>query len=158
MSENNDDLQAYSAVAAPSPALRSLDKLVGTWKVSGRESGPEGEIHGQVTYEWLDGGYFLIQRIDMVHIDHEIKGIEVIGYERSWEGETSPDCTSHFFGNTGESFTYVYDVDDDSLTIWGGERGSPAAFKGKFSSDRNQVSGAWEWPGGGYSSTMTRVG
>src|SRR5258706_12006878 len=35
-------------------------------------------------------------------------------------------------------------------TIWGGRRGSAAAFKGKISSDRNTVIGRWKWPGGGY--------
>src|SRR5258706_13847282 len=35
-------------------------------------------------------------------------------------------------------------------TIWGGRRGSAAAFKGKISSDRNTVIGRWKRPGGGY--------
>ena len=28
---------------------------------------------------------------------------------------------------------------------------------GKFSEDRNLLIGRWEWPGGGYQSTMVRV-
>jgi hypothetical protein len=44
-----------------SAALRSLDRIVGTWEQS-------GGVHGTVTYntyEWLEGGYFLIQRVDL---------------------------------------------------------------------------------------------
>jgi hypothetical protein len=31
------------------------DRLVGTWKVS-------GEAEGETSWEWTDGGFFLIQR------------------------------------------------------------------------------------------------
>jgi hypothetical protein len=67
----------------PYPGLKSLDKLVGTWKVSGPD------IEGQVTYEWMDGGFFLVQQVDFVHSGHNVKGIEIIGYERGF-GATAP--------------------------------------------------------------------
>jgi hypothetical protein len=51
----------------------------------------------------------------------------------------------------------VYELEGDTLTIWGGEKGSPAYYVGKFSADGNTMTGAWEWPGGGYESTATRV-
>ena len=58
----------------------------------------------------------------------------------------------------GDTFDYTYEVDDDTLTIWGGEKGSPAYFQGKWSDDGNTNTGAWVYPdGGGYESTMTRV-
>jgi hypothetical protein len=136
---------------APDPRLKRLEVLVGTWHVSGPT------IHGQVTFEWLEGGFFLVQHVDLNHSGHTIKAIEIIGYGRDWTGTPSQDCTSHLFDNAGNAFTYTWDVDDATLTIWGGERGSPAHFKGTFSDDRNTVTGAWEWPGGGYESTMTRV-
>lgn len=162
---NNSNTQAQQQPPRPNPALKSLDRLVGTWNVSGPE------IVGQVSFEWLEGGFFLAQHFDLDHSGHKIKGIEIIGYGRSWDGTSSQDCTSHLFDNEGNAFSYVWDVDDtgstgeiggsepakDTLTIWGGERGSPAYFKGKFSDDGNTVMGAWEWPGGGYESTMTRV-
>jgi predicted SnoaL-like aldol condensation-catalyzing enzyme len=64
---------------------------------------------------------------------------------------------SHYFETIGNLFEYVWEVSDDTLTIWGGYVGSPAHFKGKFSADGNSNTGRWEWPGGGYESTMTRV-
>jgi len=39
------------------PGLKALDKLVGAWKVS-------GETAGTLTYEWMDGGFFLVARGD----------------------------------------------------------------------------------------------
>lgn len=156
---DNSNTQVPQQPPTPNPALKRLDRLVGKWNVSGPE------IDGQVTFEWLEGGFFLAQHFDLDHNGHKIKGIEIIGYGRSWDGTSSQDCTSHLFDNEGNAFSYTWDVGDmdgpepakDTLTIWGGERGSPAHFKGKFSDDGNKVTGAWEWPGGGYESIMTRV-
>jgi hypothetical protein len=55
--------------------LAALDRLVGTWRLSG---GAEGTIR----YRWLEGGHFLIQDLDLEQGGHKIKGIEVIGRER----------------------------------------------------------------------------
>ena len=44
-----------SDAPTPDPRLRALDKLVGTWTISG-----QGE--GEATYEWMEGGFFPIQR------------------------------------------------------------------------------------------------
>jgi hypothetical protein len=134
-----------------------LDKLIGTWDLSGRESGPYGEIHGRVRFEWMEGGYFLIQHVDIDHIGHHVKGMEIIGYERNFGSGPGQDCVSHFFSTEGDTLVYIYDVTDDDLTIWGGERGSPAFFKGRFSPDKRTITGAWQWPGGGYEATLTRV-
>jgi hypothetical protein len=70
----------------------------------------------------------------------------------------SQDIKSRFYDNTGNTLDYVYELEGDTLTIWGGERGSPAYFKGAFSDDGDTVSGGWVYPDdGGYESTMTRV-
>lgn len=155
------DVQAQYQAPTPSPALRQLDKLVGTWSLKGCDFGADegsDEIRGQVRFEWMEGGFYLVQHVDIVHAGNRNRGIEIIGCERGWGAEQAgEDCTSHYFGSAGEHFSYVYDVDGETITIWGGERGSPAAFRGSFSADRKTITGAWKWPGGGYSATMTKV-
>jgi hypothetical protein len=148
---NETNTQAVDQSSEPRPGLRSLDRLVGTWHVSGPD------IEGEVKYEWMEGGFFLLQRVDMVHSGRTIKGLEVIGYAQEF-GATEPaeDITSRFYGNTGETLDYTYEVDSETLTIWGGQKGSPAYYKGQWSDDGSVNSGAWVWPGGGYDSTMTR--
>lgn len=81
-----------------------------------------------------------------------------VGYPASPFGATEPsqDIRSRYFDNMGNTFEYTYEVTDDTLTIWGGERGSPAYYQGKFSEDGTNT-GAWQPGGGGYDSTMTRV-
>ena len=59
--------------AQPDAALKRLGRLVGTWQVS-------GEAHGTVTYAWMEGGFFLIQHVDL----GQAKGIEIIGRERGY--------------------------------------------------------------------------
>ena len=49
MSDTNN-IQAGYQPSQPNPALKKLDKLVGTWEVS-------GGAQGAVTYEWMEGGY-----------------------------------------------------------------------------------------------------
>ncbi|CAA9555485.1 MAG: hypothetical protein AVDCRST_MAG18-644 [uncultured Thermomicrobiales bacterium] len=150
MTENTN----RQATPRPSAALKQLDVLVGTWDVSGPD------IQGQVRYAWLEGGFFLIQHVDFNHGGHTIKGMEIIGQERGF-GATEPteEITSRWYDAAGNTFQYTYEVDGDTLTIWGGERGSPAYYRGTFNADRNVNSGTWVYPGGGgYDSTMTRVG
>ena len=128
-----------------------FDRLVGTWTVS-------GGAEGTVTYEWLND-HFLLQRVDLVHGGSTIRGMEVIGRLRPFGGEPSADVHSRYYGGDGSTLDYVYEVEGDTLTIWGGERGSPAYYRGTFSADGDTVVGAWVYPGGGgYDSTMTRTG
>jgi hypothetical protein len=69
----------------------------------------------------------------------------------------SPDCVSQYFDNKDNLFTYVSDMEDDTLTIWGGQRGSPAYYKGKFSKDGYTLMGSLVYPRGGYNSISTKI-
>ena len=140
----------------PAPDLRRLERLVGTWK----QSDPTGNdgIDGTTTFDRMEGGFFLIQHVNLVQGDSTTKGIEIIGHELLF-GETEPsaDIKSRYYGNKGETFDYVYELEGDTLTIWGGEKGSPAYYRGTFSDDDNTLTGGWVWPGGGYDAKSTRV-
>ena len=137
--------------AEPSDAVRALDRLVGIWRVTG------GAV-GTVRYEWLEGGFFLLQHVELDHGGHEIRGLEVIGHERPFMSEPGEDLRSRFYSSTGDTLDYVYELEGDVLTIWGGEKGSPAYYRATFSEDGDTVTGGWVFPGaGGYSSDMTRV-
>lgn len=128
-------------------ALASLDRLVGTWQVSGSE-----DLRGIVHYEWMnDERSFLVQHVDLVQNGERSRGIELIGYHPGRQ-----QLTSHYFGSEGEPLEYTWRVTKDTLTIWFGNETSPARYVGSFSNDANTNSGGWEWPGGGYKSSMTR--
>ncbi|HJQ14741.1 MAG TPA: hypothetical protein VJ830_08345 [Anaerolineales bacterium] len=136
----------------PNPDLKPLERLIGTWKQS-------GELDGKITYEWAPGGFFLLQHVDFMHGENKIKGVEIIGHESVFGTEPSSEIKSRFYSFfDGMTLDYVYEIEGDTLTIWGGEKGSPAYYKGTFSEDGNTLTGSWVYPGGGgYDAVSTKV-
>ena len=139
--DHTNDARAYQQPEPP-PDLKSLgDGLVGTWEIA-------GGAQGTVTYEWMEGGFFLLQRVDLGQF----------GHERPFGAEPSEEIKSRFYSNKGDTLDYVYELEGDILTIWGGEKGSPAYYRGNFSKVGDTLTGAWHYPGGGgYEATSTRV-
>lgn len=146
------DTQGFSQAARPQPSerLRALDRLVGTWTVSG---GAEGTVR----YELMDGGHFLIQHVELEQNGQTVTGFEVIGHLHPFGEPVSTEIFSRFYDSEGNTFDYVYELDGDTLTIWAGAQGSPAYFRGVFAADDGIMTGDWVYPGGGgYPSAMVR--
>ncbi len=143
---------ATPRAAQPDDALRRLDRLVGTWQIS-------GDASGQVRYEWLEGGFFLLQHVALEQGGERTTGLEVIGRERPYgASEPSEAIRSRYYDSRGSTLDYVYELDGDTLTIWFGERGSPAYYRGEFNAEGTVLTGAWVYPGGGYETSATKVG
>src|SRR5215211_688880 len=108
----------------------------------------------------MEGGFFLLQHVEMTSTDNVIKGIEIIGHvQEGFGAPPSEGIKSRYYDNMGNTLDYVYELDGDTLTIWGGEKGSPAFYKATFNDDGTTLTGEWVYPGGGgYHSTATRVG
>jgi hypothetical protein len=113
MTQEATSTQVLQQSPTPDSVLKALgDALVGTWEIS-------GGAQGQVRYEWLEGGFFLIQHVEL----NSNKGIEIIGRERLFGAtEPSKDIKSRYYGHDGSTFDYVYELEGDTLTIWGGEK------------------------------------
>ena len=90
-----DDTDAQ--VPQPDPALQRLQPLVGTWTMKGHFIGSEEEnITGQATFEWLDGGFFMQQdvEIDLAGQVH-VKSRELIGFDPetgAFASHVDPTC------------------------------------------------------------------
>lgn len=130
--------------------LQRLGRLVGTWDVSGGAT-------GRTSFEWMDGGHFLVQRGRLDHDGHEVRMTEIIGYEHPFGGERGTEVKSRVYDADGNTLDYVYELAGDELTIWGGFKGSPGHFKGVFTENGNRLTGDWVYPGGGYHATMVRT-
>jgi hypothetical protein len=126
----------------PHPALRRLDFLVGRWSMRGHLLGStEENIVGQAEYEWLPGGHFLRQRVQLdfagfIQIDSE----EIIRYDA--QAET---FKSHVYSNLSpEPLPYEWDVrEDSSMTIRVSYGPLDATFEGRLSDDGERFSGGW---------------
>jgi hypothetical protein len=147
----SDVTEPQQQPAGPSSQMAALDRLVGTWEVT-------GEAEGAVRYEWMPGRFFLLQHVELTQYGQPTTGLEVIGHLQPFGESPTAEVWSRFYDSAGNTLDYVYELDGDTLTIWAGAKGSPAYYTGTFSADGHSVSGDWVYPGGGgYSSTMTRV-
>lgn len=152
MSENTNAQAAQKQQSTPNPDLKSFEKLIGTWKVS-------GELQGTNTFEWAEGGFFLIQRFDFEKDGHPIRGIEIIGHEKNFLGESSEEIKTRVYSFTdGMTLDYVYVMDEQGdLTIWMEKKNSDGFMKGVFSDDGNRMNIEWTYPGGGYKATAVKA-
>lgn len=149
---DNNDIQAEQP-STPHPALRALEVMVGTWDLKGRDFTTNDEISGQSTFEWMEGGFFLVHRFNLSYAGRKFTGIEYIGYDAK-----SRHLKTHVFSTQDPNpLEYTWEVDEYTFTNWFGNVGSSNRYKGRFSEDRDTLIGQWEWPGGGYEATMTRI-
>lgn len=139
MAENGSDQGATGQPPGPDPALRKLDRFVGTWDVRGRTLGAErDDVSGRLTFEWLPGGFFLQQRVELDFRGYEIRGLEIIGYDAA----TDRFPSTVFSNLVGAPIPYEYDVQGDRVTIRT-ELGGGATFTGRWAEDGESMSGGW---------------
>ena len=95
MNMSDDTMSFQPQAAEPSAALRRLNRLAGTWAMS-------GDVQGTVTYAWMEGGFFLIQHVDLVQQDGQrTTGMEVIGHLHPYGAEPSVEIHSRYYDSQG---------------------------------------------------------
>ena len=94
------------------PGLQPFDALIGTWSTEATHPMFEGVVAGSVTFEWLEGGRFLVQR---VHNEHDLfpDAVCVIG-----PPEHGDAPVMEYFDSRGVRRTYGIALDDGVLRIW----------------------------------------
>jgi hypothetical protein len=105
----------------PNPALQPFSVLIGEWETTGQHHLMPGvTLHGRATFEWLEGGAFMLWRseIDEPGIP---SGLAVFG---------SDDATGEFFmayfDERGISRKYEMSMDGNVWKYW---RNSPGFFQ-----------------------------
>lgn len=95
------------------PRMEPFDALVGTWDTEATHPLLDGGVvTGHVTYEWLEGGHFLLQRS---HNDHELfpDGLGVIGVPEEGDG-----LRLEYFDSRGVRRTYETSFEDGVWRVW----------------------------------------
>jgi len=120
----------------PDPALKRLERLVGTWSIRGRTlDAQDDNISGRVTIEWLPGGFFLQQRGEMEFMGSRVQSLELVGYDPSTQA-----FSSYVYSNLGGvPHRYNWDVQGDVVTHWT----DGSKYTGTFSEDGTILSGGW---------------
>src|SRR5262245_49644551 len=132
MTDNTDLPQA-------DPALRRLDRLVGSWSMEGNVVGSdERNIRGETMFRWLPGGFFLEQRARIDFMGLRIDSLELIGHDP--DTDTFPSTVFSNFSPL--PLPYRWDVQGDSVTITVSYQPLDATFTGSWRED-GTFSGGW---------------
>jgi hypothetical protein len=119
-----------------------LEVLVGKWKTEGRTretpEAPAVRIDAWDTYEWLDGGFALLHRVDARVGDQHVQGAEIIGYDPGRQA-----YITQYFGSDGPSAYEAELSDEQGAVVWR-MRSQADRFTGTFSDDGNTITGHWE--------------
>jgi hypothetical protein len=131
---------AEAQAPRPDPALKRLDRFVGTWEMEGHLLGSDDpSINGRATYRWLPGGFFLEQDIELDFMGLMISSHELIGYDP--ETDTFP---STVFSNMSPApLPYRWQVEGDDVTITVTYGPLDATFTGRFEESGERFSGGW---------------
>ena len=99
-------------MTARAPALEPFEVLIGTWDTVATHPMVDADVPGTVTFEWLEGGQFIVQRS---HNEHELfpDGLCVIGAPEAGDG-----LVMEYFDSRGVRRTYAVSLDDGVLRIW----------------------------------------
>lgn len=133
MVDTRENAQPPQGMPQPDPALKRLDRLVGTWNMKGHLIGSDKEnIIGRTTFQWLEGGFFLRQDVEIDFAGMmKIKSRELIGYDP----ETKAFSSSVYSNLSPAPLPYKWDLQGDTLTISVSYGPLRATFTGKFSPD-----------------------
>ena len=104
------------------PRLEPLEILLGSWTTTGSHPELSGALHGRASFEWLEGGAFLVMRteIDEPGIP---TAVAVIGSDDSADG-----YSMQYFDERGVSRLYQMSLRDG---VWEWWRDAPA-FNQRF--------------------------
>ena len=111
------------------PALEPFKALIGTWDTEAKHRLVDDVVPGAVTYEWLEGGRFLIQRS---RNDHELfpDAISVIGPPEDGDG-----LVMEYFDSRGVRRTYGISLEDGVLRFWRDAEGFDQRFSAAIGDD-----------------------
>lgn len=132
-------------MTARGPSLDALEVFVGKWSMEARFHGMTVMDDGaRVTFEWLPGEQFLVQRWS-VPVPEAPDGIAIVGSDPLNEGR----YLQHYFDSRGVSRLYRMTLDHNAWTLWRDEADfSPLEFRqryrAKISGDRQTIAGSWE--------------
>jgi hypothetical protein len=119
-----------------SNALEPFEPLIGEWSTEATHPAVDEIVEGRVTFEWLEGGRFLIQRSSTNH-DLFPDSISVIGAP-----ETGDGLVMEYFDSRGVRRTYAVSLENGVLRIWRDAEGFDQRFSATL--DDEQFHGVWQ--------------
>jgi len=118
------------------PALAPFEALIGTWATAATHPSVDAVVPGEIAFEWLAGGRFIVQRSRNAH-DLFPDSISVIGAPESGDG-----LVLEYFDSRGVRRTYGTSIEDGVLRFWREHPGFDQRFSAKLGADA--FDGLWQ--------------
>jgi hypothetical protein len=111
------------------PALEPFEALIGTWVTEATHPEFEGVVPGSITFEWFEGGHFVVVRS---RNDHDLfpHAISVIGAP-----ETGDGLVLEYFDSRGVRRTYGVSLDGGVWRMWRDAAGFDQRFSATLGHD-----------------------
>lgn len=117
--------------------LDKFDALVGTWdSTATHPSLPGVEVPGTASFEWLEGGHYLIGRSRNEHADFP-DSLLVIGVD-------GDGLVMHYYDSRGVERDYGTSLSDGVWRLWRDDSEFAQRFTGSFVDDASTIAGQWE--------------
>jgi len=123
----------------PNPALEPFRILIGDWNTVGTHALlPDMTLHGRTSFEWLEGGAFLMMRseIDETGIP---SGIAIFGSD-----DSAKEYFMLYFDERGVSRKYEVTLRDNIWKWWRNSPGFSQRYTGTIVDDGNTIIGKGE--------------
>jgi hypothetical protein len=124
---------AKHEAAIPNPALEPLRVLVGEWSTVGSHPKLPGKLHGHTTFEWLEGGAFLI-----AHSEIEEPGVPT-GIFIFGSDDDADAFTVLYFDERGVSRHYKATLRDNIWKMWRNVPGFSQRMTNTISEDGDTI-------------------
>jgi hypothetical protein len=123
-------------------ALERLAIFVGEWSIEissmSFDPDPLAVARGHASFEWLEGGAFLIQHSEVPNTEFP-RGIAIIGPD-----DAAETYGMLYFDSRGVSRIYKMTLSGGIWTIWREFPGFSQRFLGTFSDDNKVITARWE--------------
>ncbi len=125
--------------AIPNPLLEPWSVLVGEWDTIGKHRLlPDTTLHGHASFEWLEGGAFLMMRTETEEEGFP-SGIAIYGSD-----DAAETCTMLYFDERGVSRKFEATLRDNVWKQWRNAPGFSQRFTGTLADNGDTILGVWE--------------
>ncbi len=116
--------------------LDPYDALIGTWTVQMTHPAIDGTMRGEVTFEWLAGEAFLLQRSSTDHPEVP---------ESLWVLGRGPDGLQvDYYDSRGVRRVYAVSLRAGQLRLWRAVPGLSQRFLGTIAASGDEIDGLWQ--------------
>ncbi|HEX2469746.1 MAG TPA: hypothetical protein VHK05_04080 [Candidatus Limnocylindrales bacterium] len=119
------------------PELEPFEALAGAWKsIATHPSLPGVEVPGTATFEWLEGGHFLIGRSRNEHADFPDSLLVI--------GAGGDGLVMHYYDSRGVERVYGTSLRDGVWRLWRDDPDFAQRFVGTFEDRGSTITGLWK--------------